>query len=55
VRRLVFGAEDSRSGGVRSLYTLLEDERLNHRVEVATGVLLQECREVLRGFFREKR
>ncbi len=55
VRRLVFGAEDPRAGGVRSLYTLLEDERLNHRVEVTSGVLLQECREVLRGFFRERR
>ncbi len=55
VRRLVFGAEDPRSGGVRSLYTLLEDERLNHRVEVTSGVLLQECREVLRGFFQGRR
>ena len=55
IKRLVFGAEDPRSGGVRSLYTLLEDERLNHRVEVTSGVLLQECREVLRGFFRERR
>jgi tRNA(adenine34) deaminase len=55
VRRLVFGAEDPRAGGVRSLYSLLEDERLNHRVEVTSGVLLQECREVLRGFFRERR
>jgi tRNA(adenine34) deaminase len=55
VRRLVFGAEDPKAGGVRSLYFLLEDERLNHRVEVAAGVLLQECREVLRRFFQERR
>jgi tRNA(adenine34) deaminase len=55
VGRLVFGAEDPRAGGVRSLYTLLEDKRLNHRVEVTSGVLLQECREILRGFFRERR
>ena len=55
VRRLVFGAEDPKGGAVRSLYTLLEDERLNHRVEVTAGVLLEECREVLRGFFRERR
>ena len=55
VRRLVFGAEDPRAGGVRSLYSLLEDERLNHRVEVTAGVLLQECREVLRRFFQERR
>jgi tRNA(adenine34) deaminase len=55
VRRLVFGAEDPKAGGVRSLYFLLEDERLNHRVEVTAGVLLKECREILRRFFQERR
>jgi tRNA(adenine34) deaminase len=55
VGRLVFGAEDPKAGAVRSLYTLLEDERLNHRVEVTAGVLPQECREVLHRFFRERR
>jgi tRNA(adenine34) deaminase len=55
VGRLVFGAEDPRAGTVRSLYTLLEDKRLNHRVEVTSGVLLQECRQVLRRFFQERR
>jgi tRNA(adenine34) deaminase len=55
VRRLVFGAEDPKAGGVRSLYFLLEDERLNHRVEVTAGVLLEESREMLRRFFQERR
>jgi tRNA(adenine34) deaminase len=55
VRRLVFGAEDPKAGGVRSLYFLLEDERLNHRVEVTGGVLLEESREMLRRFFQERR
>jgi tRNA(adenine34) deaminase len=55
VRRLVFGAEDPKGGAVRSLYPLLEDERLNHRVEVTSGVLLEECREILRCFFQERR
>ena len=55
VGRLVFGAEDPRAGAVRSLYTLLEDKRFNHRVEVASGVLVEECREVLHRFFRERR
>jgi tRNA(adenine34) deaminase len=55
VKRLVFGAEDPKAGGVRSLYSLLEDGLLNHRVEVTAGVLLQECREVLGRFFRERR
>ena len=55
VRRLVFGAEDLKTGAVRSIYSLLEDERLNHRVEVISGVLLAECREILQRFFRERR
>ena len=55
VSRLVYGAEDPKSGGVQSLYAILSDERLNHRVEVQGGVLLEECREALRLFFRERR
>jgi tRNA(adenine34) deaminase len=55
VRRLVFGAEDLKTGAVRSIYSLLEDERLNHRVEVTSGILLEECREILQRFFRERR
>ncbi len=55
VKRLVFGAEDPKNGGVRSLYALLNDERLNHRVETKSGVLLEACREVLRHFFQERR
>jgi tRNA(adenine34) deaminase len=55
VGRLVFGAEDPKAGAVRSLYTLLEDRRLNHGVEVTSDILAQECGEVLRRFFRERR
>ncbi len=55
VRRLVFGAEDPKGGAVSSLYALLEDSRLNHRVEVTSGVLREECRELLQRFFRERR
>ncbi len=55
VRRLIYGAEDPKTGVVRSIYSLLEDERLNHRVEVTSGILLEECREILQRFFRERR
>jgi len=55
VSRLVYGADDPKSGGVRSLYAILGDERLNHRAEVRSGVLQEECREVLRRFFKDKR
>lgn len=55
VSRLVYGAEDPKSGAVTSLYRMLEDRRLNHRVEVKKGVLAGLCAELLSRFFREKR
>lgn len=55
IPRVVFGARDPKGGAVRSLYQLLEDERLNHRVEVVEGVLSEPCGMVLSEFFREKR
>jgi tRNA(adenine34) deaminase len=55
VPRLVYGCDDPKAGAVRTLYRLCEDERLNHRVEVSSGVLANECAEVLREFFRAQR
>lgn len=55
IPRVVFGALDPKGGAVRSLYRLLEDARLNHRVEVVEGVLSEPCGLVLSEFFREKR
>lgn len=55
VSRLVYGAADAKNGGVASLYRILEDRRLNHAVEVKTGVLAGLCAELLSRFFREKR
>ena len=53
--RLVYGCNDSKGGGVNSLYTLLNDKRLNHQVEVVSGVLENECAEMLKRFFEERR
>jgi len=55
VRRVVFGARDPKFGAVRSLATLLEDVRLNHRCEVVEGVGAEASAELLRTFFRGKR
>jgi tRNA(adenine34) deaminase len=55
VSRLVFGAHDPKGGAVGSLYKVLEDARLNHRVDVTGGVLKEACSEILSRFFREKR
>jgi tRNA(adenine34) deaminase len=55
VSRLVFGALDPKGGAVVSLYRVLDDNRLNHRIEVTGGVLAVECGEIMSRFFREKR
>jgi len=55
VRRVVFGARDPKFGAVRSLATLLEDPRLNHRCAVVEGVGAERSAELLRVFFRGKR
>ena len=55
VRRVVFGARDPKFGAVRSLATLLEDERLNHRCEVLEGVGAAASADLLRAFFRARR
>ncbi|MBJ7617794.1 tRNA adenosine(34) deaminase TadA [Weissella confusa] len=50
-----YGAEDPKAGAVHSLYHILEDERLNHQVNVYQGVREQESGDLLRNFFREIR
>ena len=55
VDRVVFGAADPKAGFAGSLGDLLRDERLNHRVELTGGVLAQDCGDVLKAFFRERR
>lgn len=52
---LVYGAKDPKAGAVDSLVDLVRDVRFNHRVEVISGVLEEECAGVIRAFFRELR
>lgn len=51
VGRCVYGATDAKAGALGSLYDLNADSRLNHRFNVTAGVLADECREVLSGYF----
>jgi tRNA(adenine34) deaminase len=51
VDRLVFGAYDPKAGAVASLFDVVRDPRLNHRVDVRGGILADECGQVLRAFF----
>ena len=55
VDRVVFGAGDPKAGFAGSLGNLLADPRLNHHPEVIGGVLEDECGDLLRAFFRERR
>jgi len=55
ISRLVYGCNDAKGGAVESLYTLLTDKRLNHRVDVVSGVLEEECAAILRKFFGNRR
>lgn len=55
VSRLVFGAMDPKAGAVGSLYDLAREPRHNHRIEVTSGVLADECSTELTQFFRALR
>jgi tRNA(adenine34) deaminase len=55
IKRVVYGADDPKAGAVKSLYQILDDSRLNHRVEVTSGMMADECGQVLSRFFQQKR
>jgi len=55
LKRVVFGAYDIKTGGTSSLYAITSDERLNHRCEVAGGILQDECSMFVKNFFKELR
>ena len=53
--RLVYGAADPKAGAVKTLYNICSDDRLNHRVEITSGILADECSRLLTGFFQRQR
>src|SRR5688572_26370514 len=55
VKRLVFGAHDERFGAVETLFRLCDNDVLNHRIEIVSGVLADECRALMQDFFRARR
>jgi len=55
IARLVFGTVDPKAGAAVSLYNLAEDKRLNHRIEVISGIMEEECRSLIQDFFRVRR
>ena len=55
IPQVIYGATNQKFGGAGSLYDILADERLNHRVEVETGILEAECAAIMQTFFRQGR
>ena len=55
MKRLVYGPQDPKAGAALSLYNIVQDPRLNHEVEIVSGVLEEECASVLRAFFKGRR
>ena len=55
IDRLVYGASDPKAGAVETLYQICSDERLNHRVEIVSGILANECAQLISKFFQRQR
>ena len=53
--RVIYGCADPKAGAIDTLYSIARDERLNHRAEIVSGVLADECAAVLRQFFQAQR
>jgi len=53
--RLVYGCDDPKAGACGSLYDIVRDGRLNHRLTVTSGVLADDCAKLLKDFFRPRR
>ena len=55
IPRVVYGATDPKTGACGSLYNIINDSRLNHRCEVVSGVMEDECSKLLKDFFKKLR
>lgn len=55
LKQVVWAVDDPKRGGARSKFEILDHADLNHRVEIRTGILEEECKALLQGFFRERR
>lgn len=55
ISRLVYGADDPKGGAVRTCFQILSDPRLNHQVEITSGVLAADCADLIQSFFAARR
>ena len=55
VNRLIYGARDERAGAVESRFRICDTDFLNHRIEIVSGILEEECRALMQEFFKSRR
>ena len=55
IERVVYGTTDLRAGAIESVFQIVTNRSLNHRVEVTSGVLAEECRALMQSFFQQRR
>jgi tRNA(adenine34) deaminase len=55
IKRLVFGATDERFGAVETIFRICDNSSLNHKIEIVSGVLREECKQLMQDFFRQRR
>lgn len=55
IERVIFGVSDPKAGCAGTLMNLLQEDRFNHQVEVQSGILAEECSDILKSFFRQLR
>jgi tRNA(adenine34) deaminase len=55
IKRLVYGCKDEKAGAVDSMFGIANDARLNHRMEITSGLMEKECREIMQEFFKKLR
>ncbi len=55
IKRVIYGADDVKGGGIESLYQIGRDDRLNHSFDVTKGIMKDECSQLLKDYFKKKR
>ncbi len=55
VKKLVFGAFDPKAGAARSILDYTAEKKFNHKIEIESGILETECKELIQDFFKQKR
>jgi len=55
IKTLIYGADDPKAGAVESLFKILNDKRLNHNIEVISGIYKDRCKNIMLDFFKERR